>query len=98
MIYVNYTTEGKTKSEHNDGYVEDATQIYSDVNCHGCIFVGENEHLSKRRLCGKYIREVAEVQGNGSCRKARAYWHWYNQINPFKKWLLERSGFKFKNR
>lgn len=100
MIAPNYTTESKYKSKHHNNYTDVVGRDTSNekTDCHGCIFVGENEHVSKERLCAERMREIAEVKGFASCDKGKPYWKWYNQINPIKKWLLERSGFVFKNR
>jgi hypothetical protein len=96
MFRINYTCEFKTKHNYSDDVKRDS--LKERGNCHSCVFSGENEHFSKRRLCAETMSEITEVDGNGYCDKCRPCWHWYNQINPIKKWLLERSGFVFKNR
>lgn len=88
------------KTKTSDNYTDD---IHRDTSkekgwCHACIFTGENETLSKHRLCAETMSEIAEVNGNGYCDKCKPAWCWYNQINPIKKWLLEKTGFRFKNR
>ncbi len=100
MCNVNYTFEMKNNTQNHNNYNDDPRRDSSKEkgNCHSCIFSGENESFSKRRLCVETISEIAEVDGNGYCDKCKPAWHWYNQINPIKKWLLERTGFKFKNR
>ena len=101
---VNYTTETKDKVKHNANYTEDIRRDQSkeETTCWGCIFVGENENVSKSRLCAKYIDEVAEVKGSGTCDDGKSWYRWYNKIYvhfmPIKTLLLERTGFKFKNR
>ncbi len=98
MIF--YTNKNKKETKHHNNYVDDMNRDRSNekTDCHGCIFVGENEDVSKERLCAERMSEIAEVKGLASCDNGKPYWKWYNQINPIKKWLLERTGFRFKNR
>ena len=100
MFRANYTGENKSKLKPNDNYTEDMKRNISteNGNCHACIYVGENKDLSKHRLCAENMFAIAEVSGTGRCDKCAVYWKWYNQINPIKKKLVERSGFVFKNR
>ena len=97
---VNYTTESKYKSVKNDNYTDVIGRDTSkeNGNCHSCIFIGDNDDVSAQHLCAKYITEIAEVKHNGHCDKCKPSWHLYNQINPIKKWLLEQTGFEFRNR
>ena len=97
---LNYTTEPKQKSVLHDNYTDDMTRDTSkeNGNCHACIFIGDNDWVSVEHLCAKHVDEIAEVKFNGHCDKCKPAWHWYNQINPVKKWLVEKTGFKFKNR
>ena len=97
---INYTYKSKSEAKHHNNYADcrhrDISKAKTD--CHGCIFVGENEEVSKERLCAERMSEIAEVSGIAACDKGKPYWKWYNQINPIKKWLLELTGFRFKNR
>ena len=99
-MFVNYACENKANTKHNNNYTDDIKRDTSKEKgwCHACIFTGENENISKWRLCAETMSEIAEVEGNGYCDKCKPAWNWYNQINPIKKWLVERSGFRFKNR
>ena len=100
MFRINYTTESKSKSEHHNNYTDDVKRDNSQERgwCGACIYNGENEELSKRCLCAETMSEIAEVCSSGYCDKCKPAWYWYNQINPIKKWLIEQTGFRFKNR
>ena len=87
----------KSEAKHNDNYVKRICSK-NKIECCNCIFVGENDYVSQECLCAKYTNEVAEVNAFGSCDKGRSRFKWYNRINPIKRYLLERSGFEFKNR
>ena len=96
---VNYTTESKIKSIHNDNYTEKSCGVY--VSCWQCIFCGKNKDLpvfKDNLLCAKYIKEVAIVEGAGTCESAKSRFSKLSFINPIKKWILEKSGFDFKAR
>jgi len=95
-----YTMQNKSEVKHNDNYVYNIKRdcAWDKVNCYECIFVGENELVSRHRLCAKRMDEIAEVEGWGKCDKGRSRFKWYHRINFIKKRLLERSGFVFKNR
>lgn len=97
---INYVCKNKAKTKHNNNYTDDMTRDTSkdNTNCYCCIFVGENDNVSNSRLCAESMDEISEVSGFGTCDKGRTRFKWYNQINPIKKWLLERTGFRFKNR
>ena len=97
MCFVNYATELKNNTIHHNNYVCDMKD--NGPHCVECIFVGENDHLSPRRLCAETMTDVAELEnGFGHCDKFKSCFKWYNQINPIKKWMLEKTGFVFKNR
>ena len=100
MFNINYVTKRKNKTKHHNNYNDDPKRDSSKEKgcCLSCIFSGENEYVSDRRLCAETMSEISEVFGTGYCSKCKPYWHWYNQINPIKKRLLEKTGFKFKNR
>lgn len=99
MCYVNYTTELKNNTIHHNNYTDDIKVDAPRGHCVDCIFVGENDNISKNRLCAETMTEVAELSnGFGHCDKLKSCYKWYNQINPIKKWLLEQTGFVFRNR
>ena len=104
---VNYTTESKYKSLHHDNYTDDMNRdhLKGNVTCWACIFAGENKHLpilAGKSLCGKYISEVAEVKGCGTCDSGRSRFKWYNRLYakmmPITTLILKKSGFEYKNR
>ncbi len=98
MCYVNYTTESKYKSLHHNNYTDDMKRDTTNEkgNCHGCIFIGDNDHVSHEHLCAESMSEVAEVKANGYCDKCKPIWKWYNKVNPIKRYLLEKTGFVFR--
>ena len=102
MALVNYACVHKSKSRYPDNYTLDMDMLdnprKSNVTCRRCIFVGKNKKISETDLCAKYIDEVTNVNFAGTCSAGRDSSAWYNQINPIKKWLLERTGFVFRNR
>ena len=92
-----YTHNIKT----SDNYTDDIKRDRSKENgcCVECIYVGENDDVSNARLCAETMSRIDELSnGFGHCDKCKICYKWYNQVNPIKKWLLERSGFRFKNR
>lgn len=99
-MFIEYVNKSKSETKHSNNYTDDIKRDRSKENgyCHACIFTGENEEVSKYRLCAETMSEISEVNGNGYCDKCKPCWHWYNQINPIKKWMLEKTGFVFKNR
>ena len=95
-----FVLKKKSETKHHNNYTDDIKRdtTKENGNCHACIFTCENENISKRRLCAETMSDIAEVRAGGHCDKCKPAWKWYNQINPIKKWLLEKEGFKFKNR
>ena len=78
-----------------DNYVEKS----ENNHCVNCIFVGDNDEFSNRRLCAETISVIPELSsGFGCCDRYKSCFKWYNQINPIKKLILKKSGFVFKNR
>ena len=59
MSFVNYTGEKK----HSDNYTEDMKRDRSkEIGwCHACIFTGENEQVSKYRLCAEKMSEILAI-------------------------------------
>nr|MBQ0091642.1 hypothetical protein [Candidatus Enterousia merdequi] len=100
MALVKYAGVNKFETEHQDNYTQELVRDRTNekTDCYGCIFCGENENVSERRLCARYINEIAEVQGIGTCDAGKSRFHWYNQVGLIKKRILEATGFKFKNR
>lgn len=99
----NYTAESKSKSFQHDNYIENVleTQRTHCVTCWMCIFSGTNNTipvLKDKTLCAKYISEIAIVNGAGTCDSARSRFKKLNFVNPIKKWILEKEGFKFNGR
>ena len=97
---VNYTAESKAKSFCHDNYTDvvDCDTSKKRNSCGSCIFVGRNNQVSEQLLCAENIVEVAEVKTCGLCDGYKSVHRLYNQINPIKKWLLERTGFEFNHR
>lgn len=104
---VNYTAQDKSKIKDNDNYVADLHKSVSgmDVSCWMCIFCGENKELplfNKKYLCAKYIMEITNVQGAGTCDKARSRFKWYNRLYAkltfVRNAMLKATGFKFLGR
>ena len=99
---INYTGVKKSKLKFNDNYIDDMRDDPSrKVSCWMCIFSGKNDEIpvvKGKQLCVRHMGEITEVKGSGTCDEARSRFKWYNKLNPIKKWLLERDGFKFKNR
>lgn len=103
IIVINYTVESKSKSIHNDNYIPNVLEKNQThcVTCWACIFCGKNVKipvLKDKMLCAKYIDEVANVKGAGTCDSGRSRFNKLNFVNPIKKWMLEKTGFVFKNR
>lgn len=99
MCYVNYAIKFKNDTIHHNNYVDDIKADAPRGHCINCIFVGKNDYLSLNSLCAETMTEVAELSNDfGHCDKLKSCYKWYNQINPIKKRLLEKSGFVFKNR
>ena len=100
-MLVNYTVEDKSKATQRDNYNENGSEIKNYTSCWACVYCGKNEHLKvleNKLLCAKRIREVVIVKGAGTCDSARSRFKWFNFVGPFKKMLLEKSGFDFKAR
>jgi hypothetical protein len=92
-----YTYKIKTSDNYTDDMKRDRSK--ENGNCVECIYVGENDSVSNSRLCAETMSRIDELShGFGHCDKCKTCYKWYNQINPIKKWLLERTGFRFKNR
>ena len=97
---VNYICDSKINAKHHDNYTDDVLRDFTSdkTDCGNCIFAGTNKEITSRLLCGKHLREVAEVRSFATCDKGRSALKWYNRINPINKYVLESSGFVFKNR
>lgn len=100
---VNYTVESKSKAINHDNYIDSVFETHKNncVTCWQCIFSGRNKEIvivQDKLLCAKYPHEIANVNGKGTCDRARSRFKWYNFVSPIKKFILKKSGFDFNAR